>query len=179
MNGAYGTLVECIRAGNAPNLLLLSYSDDLDVRSLLVIPKRFFVEEIVVPRRPLGPQCRRAGWRGCNLNLSILPDAAKIECVRDFKAVDQSEIANRWRETSFMDSLSPRGQGWLAVVMGLISKLKRRDFCLDDLYRFEGEMKLLYPHNHNIRAKLRQQLQRLRDAGWIAFEGQGCYRLNY
>jgi len=46
-------------------------------------------------------------------------------------------------------------------------------------YRFERELAALYPRNHNLRPKIRQQLQVLRDAGLLKFEGQGTYELTF
>ncbi|RQG95567.1 AAA family ATPase [Natrarchaeobius oligotrophus] len=50
---------------------------------------------------------------------------------------------------------------------------------LDDLYEFSEErLARQYPRNKNIRAKIRQQLQSLRDQGKVAFLGdQGTYRI--
>jgi type II restriction enzyme len=45
------------------------------------------------------------------------------------------------------------------------------------VYSFERELAAIYPGNHNIRAKVRQQLQVLRNAGFIEFLGNGSYRL--
>ncbi len=36
---------------------------------------------------------------------------------------------------------------------------------------------ICYPNNKNVRPKIRQQLQVLRDLGLIEFEGQGKYTL--
>ncbi|HIT35518.1 MAG TPA: restriction endonuclease, partial [Candidatus Faecousia intestinavium] len=43
-------------------------------------------------------------------------------------------------------------------------------------YAFEEELILKHPDNHNIRAKIRQQLQQLRNRGIILFLGNGQYQ---
>jgi predicted Rdx family selenoprotein len=48
-------------------------------------------------------------------------------------------------------------------------------FALADLYAFEGELEGSFPHNKHIKAKIRQQLQVLRDFGLITFHGGGRY----
>ncbi|MDD5405163.1 MAG: Dam-replacing domain protein, partial [Sulfuricella sp.] len=68
-------------------------------------------------------------------------------------------------------------RGWLAVTMGLVRRLRKDQFSLDDLYAFEPEAKAAFPRNAHVKAKLRQQLQRLRDLGWLEFEARGKYRL--
>ena len=40
-----------------------------------------------------------------------------------------------------------------------------------------GAWARLYPANHNVRPKIRQQLQVLRDRGWLEFVGRGRYRV--
>ncbi len=45
------------------------------------------------------------------------------------------------------------------------------------MYGFEARLAALYPGDRNVRPKIRQQLQALRDAGLVVFEGRGRYRL--
>ena len=52
----------------------------------------------------------------------------------------------------------------------------RSDFTLTDVYAHEAELAALYPGNNNVRPKIRQQLQALKDRGWLAFNGRGTYR---
>ena len=50
-------------------------------------------------------------------------------------------------------------------------------FTLNDLYAFEARLSALHPTNRHVREKIRQQLQVLRDRGWLAFgERRGMYR---
>ena len=44
------------------------------------------------------------------------------------------------------------------------------------MYAFVKELQLKHPKNNNIEAKIRQQLQFLRDKGIIEFKGNGKYR---
>ena len=54
------------------------------------------------------------------------------------------------------------------------------DDTLDEVYKFEGKLKLKYPSNNFIKDKIRQQLQLLRDKGIIEFVGRGNYKkVNY
>ena len=47
---------------------------------------------------------------------------------------------------------------------------------MKDMYIFADELSAKHTDNHNIRAKIRQQLQFLRDKGFIKFLGGGTYR---
>ena len=61
--------------------------------------------------------------------------------------------------------------------MRCIEQLGRATFALEDVYSCEDELKLTHPSNQNIRPKIRQQLQVLRDKGYLKFLGNGTYRL--
>ena len=52
-------------------------------------------------------------------------------------------------------------------------------FELEDVYAFEDRLAETYPENRHVRAKIRQQLQVLRDEGLVEFLGDGEYRLRF
>jgi len=59
--------------------MLLNYDlKQLVVTNLFVVPKHFFVREIIQERKPLAPTARRAGWIGCNILLGQIPESGKI-----------------------------------------------------------------------------------------------------
>ncbi|MCC6499270.1 MAG: hypothetical protein IT313_03275 [Anaerolineales bacterium] len=51
------------------------------------------------------------------------------------------------------------------------------NYSLNDVYAFEGFLKAKHPLNNNVQAKIRQQLQFLRDKNAIQFLGRGRYRM--
>ena len=176
-NGAYDSMLASIRSAQRPNLVLMSYTPDYQVKELTAIPSRFLVEQIVLPRKPLGAHCRRAGWRGCNLNIGMLPPEGRIPYVRGFRQLPFNEINRAWTASDFLDDVRAISRGWLALTMGLVHKLGRSQFSLEELYKLESVAAQIFPKNANVRAKLQQQLQRLRDLGWLEFEGKGRYRV--
>lgn len=79
LDGAYRTMRERIVASNNPNFLFMNYSlKAMGVVDLFVVPKHFFVPEILEKRKPLADTARRAGWIGCNILLSQIPESGKI-----------------------------------------------------------------------------------------------------
>jgi type II restriction enzyme len=62
--------------------------------------------------------------------------------------------------------------------MRCVEAIGRPDFTLAEIYAQEDRLAALYPGNANVRPKIRQQLQVLRDRGYLRFEGRGLYRLN-
>ena len=84
LDGAFRTMCNRLASSNNPSLFLLNYDlTKLAVASLLVVPKQFFVREIIEERKPLAPTARRAGWIGCNILLNQIPSSGKIFIVRD------------------------------------------------------------------------------------------------
>jgi type II restriction enzyme len=69
------------------------------------------------------------------------------------------------------------GARGLIEVMKCVEAIGRAAFTLDDVYAFEDRLAALYPGNNNVRPKIRQQLQVLRDRGWLEFTGRGRYRV--
>jgi type II restriction enzyme len=176
-DGAYRTMMERLAANNNPSLVLLGYDKATKaVTNLSVVPKHFFVPEIIQERPPLAPTAKRAGWIGCNILLSKVPEAGRIIVVRDGELAPKHVVLERWRQTSFLLDTKPAARGWLIEVMKCLESIGRAEFEIADVYRFEQHMQRLYPGNMHVREKMRQQLQVLRDAGFIEFLGRGKYR---
>ena len=62
-------------------------------------------------------------------------------------------------------------------ILNCINKIKSEIFTLQDVYKFADFLKTKHNFNHNIDAKIRQQLQFLRDRGFIEFIGRGKYKI--
>ena len=57
-----------------------------------------------------------------------------------------------------------------------MNKISSQSFTLDEMYQFENILRIKHPQNKNIKPKIRQQLQFLRDKGFIEFLGNGNYK---
>ena len=83
-----------------------------------------------------------------------------------------------WKKTLFLrDEKEISAKGWLIDTMACIDKVKSKEFSLDKIYAFERELAKKHPDNRHIKDKIRQQLQVLRDKGYLRFTGGGNYRL--
>jgi type II restriction enzyme len=177
-DGAYKTKCERLAASNNPNLLLMNYDvKSLSVVNLLIVPKHFFVRDIIEERKPLAATARRAGWIGSNIILSRVPESGKIHIVKSGIVRPKDAVLEEWKKTLFLRNESPETRGWLLDVMKCVESLGKREFTLDDVYAFERHLGDLYPGNQNVKPKIRQQLQYLRDRGFIEFVSRGNYRL--
>ncbi len=112
---------------------------------------------------------RRAGWIGSNILLSRVPESGKIHIVQNGLVREKDLVLAEWQKTLFLRNESPRTRGWLLDVMKCVESLGKRDFTLEEVYTFERHLGGLYPGNENVRPKIRQQLQYLRDRGFIDF----------
>jgi type II restriction enzyme len=178
LDGAFRSKCERLAANNNPNLLLLNYDlKQFGVTNLFVVPKHFFVRDIIESRRPLAPTARRAGWTGCHILLDQVPDAGKIFLVQNGVPLPKDAVLSKWRKTLFLRDEGLEARGWLIEVLKCVDSIGRRELELSDVYAFENELRVLYPNNRHIRHKIRQQLQVLRDQGYLEFVSRGSYRL--
>lgn len=179
LDGAYSAKMERLRSSSNPNLFILSYNlSSLSVIDFLVIPKHFFVPEIIEKRKPLTASARRAGWIGSNILLQKIPQIGKIFLIKQQRVEPKEKVLTEWKKTLFLrEEKEISARGWLLDVMRCIEKVGKREFTLDDVYAFETDLSALHTENKHIKDKIRQQLQILRDKGYLDFVSRGCYRL--
>lgn len=179
VDGAYSTMIQRLSNTTNPNFFLLRYSlADFSVQDLIVVPKHFFVPEIIEKRAPLSTTARRAGWQGCNILLSRIPEAGKIFFIRDRQIQPKEVVINDWRKVLFLrEEHELTLRGWVLDVMLCIEKSGKQSFSLSDVYKYENYLSKLHPNNRHIKDKIRQQLQILRDNSYLEFLGGGQYRL--
>jgi hypothetical protein len=65
----------------------------------------------------------------------------------------------------------------VGVDQRLLMSSPTKEFTTADVYAFERELAELHPDNRNIKAKIRQQLQELRDRNLLLHVGRNCWRL--
>lgn len=179
VDGAYFTMMKRLRDSRNPSLFLLSYDPaQTRVRSFMVVPKHFFTPDLIEKRQPLSVTARRAGWVGCNILLHTVPPSGKIFLVRDGKEEPRDRVLGEWQRTLFLRHESDIGaRDWLLDVMHCVENLNTKEFSLEALYDCEKELQDRHPRNKHIREKIRQQLQVLRNKGYLDFIGAGTYRL--
>ncbi len=179
VDGAYSTMIKRLQSDSNPNFFFLNYDKiSLDVTNFIVIPKHFFIPEMIEKRKPLSPTAKRAGWIGCNILLDTIPESGKIFYIKDGQKENKDKILNSWNKTIFLkQSTNLQSKSWLLDIIKCIDKLNKNNFNLSDIYQFEKYLKLKHPENNNIQAKIRQQLQLLRDKEYLQFESRGKYKL--
>ena len=179
VDGAYSTMLERLQDSHNPNFFLLNYDlQNLSVLNFFVIPKHFFIPEIIEKRKPLAQTARRAGWIGCNILLKSIPQSGKIFYVKDSVIQPKKNVLADWKRTLFLrEEKEISTKGWLLDVMRCVEKIGKPEFTLGDVYVFERELSSLHPENKHVKDKIRQQLQILRDKGYLKFISRGYYCL--
>jgi type II restriction enzyme len=177
VDGAYSIISSKIRNGLIPNFFFLVYSYDLIVTNFFVVPKHFITLDVVEKRKPLSSTARRAGWIGCNILLGQIPSSGRIYYIRNCET--GKNIMDKWRSTLFLRDRRYDLRGWTLDIMNCIDKIDKEEFELEDIYKYEDSLRLKYPNNRHIRDKIRQQLQFLRDKGYLIFTSRGKYKKRF
>lgn len=176
LDGAYHTMIERITSNTNPQLFVMNYSEKLSVTDLIFIPKFFFTPYVIEKRKPLSQNARRAGWVGCNILYKKIPEQGKIKIIREGEEAKFDDITSQYLKIKKLHIHNVNLRGWMLDILNCINDIKSENFTLKELYKYANFLKDHHFHNHNIEAKIRQQLQFLRDKGFIEFLGQGKYR---
>jgi type II restriction enzyme len=86
-------------------------------------------------------------------------------------------VLQQWNRTAFLAREAVETRGWLVEVMHCVETLGKAEFQIENVYAQEEKLSQLYPANKHVREKIRQQLQVLRDRGYIEFVSRGNYRI--
>lgn len=174
-DGAYGTMIERITSLRNPHLFVMTYNN-WTVNNLLMIPNYFFVPEIIEKRAPLKETARRAGWVGCNIEIGNIPESGKIFIVRNSIQMDKAKVVDLYQRALMLRTSRIDSRGWLLDVLRCVERIPKLDFTLDEVYAFTEELQRKHPENNFVQDKIRQQLQYLRDKGFIKFISRGHYQ---
>jgi type II restriction enzyme len=177
VDGAYESMMQRIRAGTAPTLCLMERTKGWKIRTLTAVHSSFLVPLVIEKRPPLAPTARRAGWVGCNIRLDQIASDGEVDVVDDGLPRPVDEVRRRFQRFLPLAKKRAEQRGWTLLTLRLVRGLGKTAFRLDDMYALEDEFARVYPENHHVRDKIRQQLQVLRDLGVLEFVGRGEYRI--
>lgn len=176
VDGAYSALMGRILSGSAPTLMMLERNASWEIQNFTAIHHLFLTPEVIEKRKPLSDAARRAGWIGCNIRLDLIAADAKIPIVASGKAENPRVVRDAFQRFENLSKVSPAKRGWTTLTLGIVRSMQAHPFTLKDIYGREEDFARVYPSNRNIRPKIRQQLQVLRDLGYLKFLGNGAYR---
>lgn len=178
-DGAYSTMIGRITSITNPELFVMLYSPDYCVTDFIFIPKFFFVPQMIEKRSPLSSTARRAGWTGCNILYSEIPQQGKIDIVKDGVVKSTEEIVKSYAQIKKLETQNITSRSWLFDVLNCVNSIESKEFYLQEIYAYSEILQKKHINNHNVEAKIRQQLQFLRDKGFIEFIDRGHYRKRF
>ena len=182
-NSAYHPKIAAIRENRTPNYAFLDFDrDSRQVANLFVVPGHFITGAVVRPRNPLSETAQRAGWIGSSVLLSKIPADGRIAVVLAGVPIDPETVRSNWNKFQFLKTAPQASGGWGADVLAAVRQLQsdtgQRDFTLQGFYaRFKDILAEQHPDNRNVEARIRRQLQLLRDNHILEFLGRGRYRI--
>lgn len=177
VDAAYEAMLRAILQNRLPHFLFLSYSNlTSTVNDLLLIPNFCLPKSAIERRNPLKPTARRAGWIGCNIVLDYVPPEGRIQVIHSGNIISKSSVRRNFHNVQPLTDFSVQKRGWTLDVLTALRSLKKPEFTIDDAYSFERILSRQHPDNRHIRPKIRQQLQILRDLGYLEFVSRGSYR---
>jgi type II restriction enzyme len=177
LDGQFDTMMLAVRENRLPNFAFITYDlSKMSIKELFFIPKYFFSSSIIEKRKALSPTARRAPYIGCNILFVNIPEIAKIHAVKNGAILGPQAVHSSWNKIAFMSEIkNHEARGWTSDVIKCVDLIPSANFNLQDCYKFETTLKKMHPDNINVRPKIRQQLQILRDKGIIEFLGNGTY----
>ena len=178
LDGSYYTALERITSRTNPNLFILRY-DNNAVENLILVPKYFFTPNILRMRNALSFSARRAGYIGSVIMYGDIPEQGKVKVIESHRELKRDIVMKNYRESVKLRVENINLRGWLMDILNLVNRINHDTFSLNDVYAFADELALMHSGNHNVRAKIRQQLQFLRNKGFIDFLGRGLYKKIY
>lgn len=177
-DAAYWVMRRLIRTGNAPSLLALHYSPyDWTIRNLLLVPRFAISLSAIRRRKPTLPKGRNKPCVLCDYALDRIPLDARISVVVEGRVAAVSEVRNQFRRLQRLKRQRWYNRGWTMDVLRAAHDLGKADFTLAEMYSRAEQLRRLHPENRHVEPKIRQQLQRLRELGFLEFVEPGHYRL--
>jgi len=173
LGGQYDKTIERLNSADKPNFFFMQYLKTMSVSDFFVVPKYFITPELIEKRKPLAADARRAGWTGSNI---LLPKSGQIFYIQNEKIIDKRIVMKEWQKKAFVEKVSIKSKGWLIDVMNCVTEIENTEFSLKEMYEYEEVLSALHPENRFVRDKIRQQLQFLRNKGYIEFLERGRYR---
>lgn len=177
VDAGYNAMVRKIDKDRLPHFLFLGYNKShYTVNDLVLVPNFCLGPSAIEARKPLSPTARRAGWVGCNIILDSVPPEGKIPIISSGSIAAKETVRKKFQQVKPLENLSVKMRGWTLDVLTVLRSIDRREFTLKQAYSFETVLSQMHPDNRHVRDKIRQQLQVLRDLGYLQFVKRGVYR---
>ncbi|MGA2787057.1 MAG: DpnI domain-containing protein [Verrucomicrobiota bacterium] len=178
-DGAYAAMMRAYHNDEMPSFYFMQYElMTWRVRNLLLVPHFAFPPSAIIKRNPTTPKGRGKPWVGCNFALNRIPDSARIPVINEEAITPPAAVRQQYQLVrKQVEGLTVKQRGWRLDVLRVIQSLGNAEFSTSDVYAFERELAQLHPDNDHVKAKIRQQLQDLRDRQLLLHIDRNRWRL--
>jgi len=97
--------------------------------------------------------------------------------VVDGSAVTPAKVRQQFDRLRPLKELTVKERGWTLDVLRVVQLLHKKEFTTAEMYQFVPQLEELHPENRHVRDKIRQQLQVLRDRGFLTQVERGVWSL--
>ena len=80
------------------------------------------------------PPARRAGWIGCNILLTGIPESGKIYIVRNGEPIEKGKVLERFSHVRQLSLENLNKRGWMVDVLKCVEQMPDQKFTLQELY---------------------------------------------
>ena len=101
-----------------------------------MIPKFFFVPQIIEERKPLASTAQRAGWRGCNILYSKIPQQGKIDIITNGIVRPVEQVVEKYTRIKKLETRNISSRCLLLDVLSCVNDITTNQFCLQDVYKY-------------------------------------------
>ncbi len=178
VDAAYDAMRRAILEDNTPDLYALHYNKiSWQVQNLILVPHFVFSLSAIEARPPLAVTARRAGWIGCNIVLKNIPADARIKLITNGTPTLPQEVRDSFHRLKPLEEIGVNERGWTLDVLRIVRSLGKAEFSNNEVYAFAPQLEQLHPDNRHVKDKIRQQLQVLRDRGFLIQVKRGVWAL--
>ncbi len=73
-----------------------------EIQNFFIIPKYFFISDLIEKRKPLSNKLRKAGWLGYNILLESIPQSGKIYYVKNRIIESKEKVIENLKKVLFL-----------------------------------------------------------------------------
>ncbi|MDE7207810.1 MAG: restriction endonuclease, partial [Lachnospiraceae bacterium] len=115
----------------------------------------------------------------CNILYAQIPQQGRISIIKNGIVKSVAEVTENYAQIKKLEIQNINSRSWMFDVLNCVNNIASKEFRLQDVYTYADILQEKHVNNHNVEAKIRQQLQFLREKGFIEFLDRGYYRKRF
>ena len=95
--------------------------------------------------------------------------------MNESRVASEKDVRAQYRRVKPLAEIKAKERGWTLDVLNAVRRLGKTQFETREMYSFVRELEGLHPDNRHVEDKIRQQLQVLRDRGFLSQVERGVW----